>query len=348
MADFWSEAGFWSDDYEPEEYTDDNVVIQEERDRFQDEEDEDWYNDLQDETPVVTSPVAEDVKRDPYLSSWIPSQPVRKTSDQARYAYNYLNEKGLPKHVSAGIVGNLMKESNLNPTIVEKGNTGNGRGIAQWDVRNRWKDLQTYAKQNNQDHTSLETQLDFVLHEARQRGDLQKTLGAKSPEEAAMIFGKTYERPNEKYADWNTRQANAASLYSMKFGGKAQYGDAFAVQNIPNQMLNGLDKNAIEQYLQDENYMPEYESLDNENLGGKLGAVGQIAGQVVNGVNKAKEIRSNLIQRASQYANQIIDVASETAAISNNAAQMRKFNQRKNNKQYQINRTSQNSPLIYT
>lgn len=344
MADFWSEAGFWDEGYEPEELTDNDVVIEQERNYSEEDEDEDWYDDLQDETPVLSSPVAEDVKRDPYLSSWIPSQPKRKTSDTARYAYNYLNEKGIPKHVSAGIVGNLMKESNLNPTVVERGNTGNGRGIAQWDVRNRWKDLQNYAKSNNQDHTSLETQLDFILHEARQRGDLQKTLGAKTPEEAAMIFGRTYERPNEKYADWATRQANASSLYNMKFGGvaKAQNG----VNNIPSNLLEGVSDESIEQYLLDENYTPEYENIDSGSP--NLGAIANAAGEIKDTVDSVNAVRDKFAARASRYASQMIDIANETAATSANALQMRKFQEKKNKKKYQMNRTSLNNVPIYT
>lgn len=352
MADIFSDPqyDFWEND--SEELNDEDVII--EQDQYASYEDDDeeldnqFFNDtiMNDEDELENS-----IKDDPYLSSWIPTKTVSKpipTNNTSQYAVDYLTNKGLPKHVAAGIVGNLMKESNLNPNISEKGNTGNGRGIAQWDVRNRWKDLQNYAQSSGKSHTDLDTQLDFVLHEAQQRGDLSKTLQAKTPEEAAMIFGKTYEKPNEKYADWGTRQSTARNL-SMQYGGliKAQSG----VNNIPEDLLDGISQESLQEYY-DENNAPTLEFDENiseqQNWGNGVANVVQGVGK---GIEKVKDWRN----RFNEYTNNItkttsnlIDFTTEQAGIQQNALSLRKFNAQKNSKKYQLNTKSRNSPLIYT
>jgi len=50
-------------------------------------------------------------------------------------AYDFFVAKGLSKVQSAGIVGNLIQESNVLPGSVQPG--GPGRGIAQWSVGGR-------------------------------------------------------------------------------------------------------------------------------------------------------------------------------------------------------------------
>lgn len=108
-------------------------------------------------------------------------------------ATNYLIQKGLPEHVAAGIIGNLKQESDLNPNATERG--GNGRGIAQWDVRDRFQDLKKFAAQTGRPSNDLYTQLDYLLKEADSRGDLNKIKAATNPSEAAYLFAKHFEKP---------------------------------------------------------------------------------------------------------------------------------------------------------
>lgn len=345
--DIWNspDLEFWENN---EGLTDEDVIIEDDQyvSSFPDEEEDDEiFNSLMqdDETDVEKS-----LKSDPYLSSWIPSKSKpQPTGNMGKYAVDYLTSKGLPKHVSAGIVGNLIKESNLNPTIQEKGNTGNGRGIAQWDVRNRWKDLQSYAAQTQRSHTDLDTQLDFVLHEAQQRGDLQKTLQAKTPEEAAMIFGRTYERPSEKYADWGTRQSTARTL-SMKYGGKAQYGN---VTNIPQKLME-ISDDSIQQVLDDET-SPQIVDIneDQQSQSNFMGTAVNVAQGVQKGLDIYDKVKSGVdkfTNGVAQTTSQLIDLQTEMSANQNNAISMRKFNERKNTKRYYLNQKPNNQSLIYT
>ena len=114
-------------------------------------------------------------------------------------AYNYLIQKGLPSHVSAGIVGNLIQESGLNPNAI--GDGGKAYGIAQWHPNRR----------KNMKDKSFYGQLDFLLNEASQRGDLQKVLKTKTPEEAAYAFAQHFERPKRIE---NSRMQNARNVFN--------------------------------------------------------------------------------------------------------------------------------------
>jgi len=144
--------------------------------------------------------------------SMVPHKMV-KVSPSLQGAMDYLTkDKGLPKHVAAGIVGNLYYESGLDPKIKQQ-NGGPGRGIAQWTDGDRWDGFKKWAKDAGRDPLDLQTQLDYVLVEPGW-GDkaLRDTLKAKDADEATMIFGKSYERPKESKANWDYRKRVANSL----------------------------------------------------------------------------------------------------------------------------------------
>lgn len=120
------------------------------------------------------------------------------TGNSAKYAYNYFQQKGIPSHLAAGIVGNLIQESgNFRPDVIageRTGDNGAAKGIAQWHS-DRWNSLLSYANQTGKNPYTLDFQLDYVLHEAQQRGDLNAISGSRNAEEAAYTFAKRYERP---------------------------------------------------------------------------------------------------------------------------------------------------------
>lgn len=139
-----------------------------------------------------------------------------RPNEATKMAYNYyVNEKKLSPHIAAGIIGNLYQESGLNPKSVEN-NGGNGRGIAQWDVRDRWPAMQKWAAANGKDPSALTTQLDYILVEPGQESAIRKTLASKDQNEATLVFGRKFERPKESAAQWNIRQAMANSLLNIQ------------------------------------------------------------------------------------------------------------------------------------
>ena len=83
-------------------------------------------------------------------------------------AFSFFRGKGLTGVQAAGIVGNLVQESGVNPNSVQIG--GPGRGIAQWSVGGRWNttpgaNVLLYARQHLQSPQSLALQLSFIWFE---------------------------------------------------------------------------------------------------------------------------------------------------------------------------------------
>lgn len=120
------------------------------------------------------------------------------TNEKIKYAYQFFLQKGLEPHHAAGIVGNLVQESgHFRDDVIagtRKGDEGKATGIAQWHP-DRAKELEKWASRNGMNPYSLDAQLEFVYHEARQRGDIGALSKTKTPEEAAFVFAKRYERP---------------------------------------------------------------------------------------------------------------------------------------------------------
>jgi tail lysozyme len=114
-------------------------------------------------------------------------------------AFNYFVNRGLTKRQSAGIVGNLIQESSVNPKAKQFGG-GPGRGIAQWSVGGRWDtshhdNVTWYANQHSESRWALHTQLAFIWYELHTVGGyglpaLRDTTTIKG---ATLVFMKDYE-----------------------------------------------------------------------------------------------------------------------------------------------------------
>jgi hypothetical protein len=111
----------------------------------------------------------------------------------ARTAFEFFVAKGLAHEQAAGIVGNLLQESNMNPASVQP--DGPGRGIAQWSVGARWNGLLRFARARHASPMALDTQLEFLWHELTTIPSLG--LGALRAERsvagAAGVFARSFE-----------------------------------------------------------------------------------------------------------------------------------------------------------
>ena len=119
-------------------------------------------------------------------------------SSSEHTAFNFVVSKGLTKAQSAGIVGNLIQESNVIPTAVQYGG-GPGRGIAQWSVGGRWDsshndNVTWYANAHGENRWALGTQLNFIWYELTQIGYGYSALrSAGSVSTATIDFQDRYE-----------------------------------------------------------------------------------------------------------------------------------------------------------
>ena len=113
-------------------------------------------------------------------------------------AFSFFVGKGLSDVQAAGIVGNLIQESNVLPGSVEAG--GPGRGIAQWSVGGRWNashndNVAWYASTNGGSTTSLTTQLDFIWYELENFSSygLARLRASTTVSAATVAFQTDYE-----------------------------------------------------------------------------------------------------------------------------------------------------------
>jgi hypothetical protein len=105
-------------------------------------------------------------------------------------AFNFFVGQNFSEQQSAGIVGNLIQESNVSPTSVEA--NGVGHGIAQWSEPGRWDTLQSWASAQGLSPTDLTTQLKFIMYEFPSYGesDLKATTNIT---DATTSFMNHYE-----------------------------------------------------------------------------------------------------------------------------------------------------------
>lgn len=108
-------------------------------------------------------------------------------------AMQFFQSKGLKAYQAAGIVGNLLGESSLNPNAVNS--TSKAYGIAQW-LGDRKKKL--FSKYGNK--PTFDQQLEFIWEELNnnEKNAFEKLLGTKSVEEATNSFMKHFERPSTR------------------------------------------------------------------------------------------------------------------------------------------------------
>ncbi len=118
-------------------------------------------------------------------------------------AMDYFISVGYTPEQAAGIVGNLIAESNLNPNAIARNDAGPGRdseGVAQWN-RDRLLSLKKYADSKGAEYKDYQIQLEFVHVElsgspsgyTRERTAQRELLASTRVEDATLAITK-YER----------------------------------------------------------------------------------------------------------------------------------------------------------
>jgi hypothetical protein len=136
---------------------------------------------------------------------------------------SFFTGKGYEPHQAAGIAGNLMQESTLNP--MAKNPTSGAFGLAQW-LGSRKKSFMDYALKNKKDIKDPTAQLEFIDHELNttETRARDKLLNSKDATEAAFNFSDHYERAgaNEKK---NATRASYANRILSSIVPSAQAGE---------------------------------------------------------------------------------------------------------------------------
>lgn len=111
-----------------------------------------------------------------------------------------LKQQGFSDAQIAGVLGNFQQESGFNPRVNEGGFVGapkgrGGYGLAQW-TGGRQTALINFAKQRKMDPGDAGLQADFLVHELTgpEKAAAASLRQAKSPEQAALVFRRDFER----------------------------------------------------------------------------------------------------------------------------------------------------------
>ena len=133
-----------------------------------------------------------------------------------RDAIGYFVGMGWTPAQAAGIVANLIAESNLNPAAV--GDGGRAYGVGQWHGDRQRNFAAIIGKDIR--GSSLEDQLAFVHAELnrteKQAGDLLR--GCRTPSDAAACITQSYERPADAAGESAKRAIIAEGLFAEYSG----------------------------------------------------------------------------------------------------------------------------------
>lgn len=139
-------------------------------------------------------------------------------------AFDFFIKRNFTPEQAAGIIGCLLKESNMNPAA--QNNAGGGRGaygIAQWRGA-RQENLDKFALVNNAGRDNLQLQLEYIVNELNKSESLAYNLLQKTgnPTDACIAFAH-FER-GEDYSGAAYRNTGNGcpvdAITSNRFGTK--------------------------------------------------------------------------------------------------------------------------------
>lgn len=142
----------------------------------------------------------------------------------ARYIYNYLKKKGWSSNAIYAMLGNMEKESYLNPGCWEEtNNTKLGYGLTHWTPATKYIDWLSKGA----DKSDIDNQLSRILYEVS--NNLQWTsklhspamsfadftVSIKAPSVLSEYFTRCYENPKNVNSEVPLRQTNTAKWHKL-------------------------------------------------------------------------------------------------------------------------------------
>lgn len=218
-------------------------------------------------------------------SAAVPAEPA--AVDNAAVIWNFLKSKGLNDYAVAGIMGNLEKESGLDPcnlqnsynkklnisdadytAVVDAGAYPDfvtdkaGYGLVQWTYWSRKKALLDYAKTAGTSIGDLNMQLAFMWQELQGYKTVMTVLNsAASVREASDIVLHKYEQPEDQSVAVEEKRAASGQTFFDRFTGSGA--SPFPVVPF-----------LVRVVIPDLNIRTSPGSADNSNLSGKYTDIG--------------------------------------------------------------------------
>lgn len=138
-------------------------------------------------------------------------------SANTQHAIDFFKSRGWSEAQAVGLAANFVRESGSDETAI--GDNGKAQGIAQWHA-DRQANFAKWSG-NGIENSTLDQQLGFVDQELRrgtERGAGDALAGAQTPEQAAAIVSRLYERPANADAEASLRAASATRIAGL-YGG---------------------------------------------------------------------------------------------------------------------------------
>ena len=149
----------------------------------------------------------------------------------AEYIYNAFKDKGWTLNAVAGMLGNMQRESTLNPGIWQNndvGNTSGGYGLVQWTPATKYidwllpgSDASTMDNNISRILYELENNLQWISTELYPMSFEEFTKSTGRPEDLASVFLYNYERAGVSAE--NERRENALNWYLYLGGNLPNY-----------------------------------------------------------------------------------------------------------------------------
>lgn len=141
-------------------------------------------------------------------------------SSNQEIVFSFLIGKGLSPENAAGIVGNMIAESGVDPNAIE-GN-GEGHGLVQWSF-GRKANLFAFAAQQGKPWNDMGLQLDFLWIELTgpYAGFLAELRQQTSVRDSAILFMTDFERPRDQSDAKKNQRAEMAQGVFDRYAGIA-------------------------------------------------------------------------------------------------------------------------------
>ncbi|PFC42096.1 hypothetical protein CN300_23360 [Bacillus thuringiensis] len=155
-----------------------------------------------------------------------PPPGLSPSGDNFNKVWKFFKDLGFSDEATAGIMGNLQQESQMDPTSKQGNGRKPGRGLAQWETNKirggsgRWETLEKFANRNNLDKWDLYTQLKFIWWELTEEpwiksqvkkyaGSLEQFMKIKNIDDAIIKWEKMYEQAGNPVLEDRKKFANA-------------------------------------------------------------------------------------------------------------------------------------------
>ncbi|MGN4811240.1 phage tail tip lysozyme, partial [Bacillus cereus group sp. MYBK108-2] len=155
-----------------------------------------------------------------------PPPGLSPSGDNFNKVWKFFKDLGFSDEATAGIMGNLQQESQMDPTSKQGNGRKPGRGLAQWETNKirggsgRWETLEKFADRENLDKWDLYTQLKFIWWELTEEpwiksqvkkyaGSLEQFMKIKNIDDAIIKWEKMYEQAGNPVLEDRKKFANA-------------------------------------------------------------------------------------------------------------------------------------------